>query len=314
MRKYDIALPALREGIAYGEAREFGSIAYLRAWLARCELELGQWDAAGASAGELLRNPRVAGISRFVALVTLGWLRGRRGDPDVQSLLDEALAMALDMTHLQRLWPVAACRAEIAWLAGDIEPEMELVEQASALAASLAYRPAIEELAHWRHVADGVACGSAVEARTPFGLSAAGRHDLAAARWTEMGCPYEAAMARFFTGSASEMRAAHSVFEAIGAAPMRARTATALRAVGARVPRGPRVTTRQNPNALTDRELDVLGLMTAGRTNREIADELGISVKTAGHHVSKVLAKLGARSRGEAAVAALRLGIVSSDQ
>ncbi len=57
----------------------------------------------------------------------------------------------------------------------------------------------------------------------------------------------------------------------------------------------------------------MLQLVAEGRTNREIATELGISVKTAGHHVSNVLAKLTVRSRGEAAVAALRLGIVAEN-
>ena len=68
-------------------------------------------------------------------------------------------------------------------------------------------------------------------------------------------------------------------------------------------------TTRDNPHSLTDRELDVLALLAAGRTNREIGAELFISTKTVGHHVSHVLAKLEVRSRAEAAVAAERLGL-----
>jgi DNA-binding NarL/FixJ family response regulator len=79
------------------------------------------------------------------------------------------------------------------------------------------------------------------------------------------------------------------------------------------VPRGPNAATRTNPSSLTDRELDVLALVAEGSTNREIAEQLGVSVKTAGHHVSSVLTKLGVRSRGEAAVAAVRLGIVGRD-
>jgi DNA-binding CsgD family transcriptional regulator len=61
------------------------------------------------------------------------------------------------------------------------------------------------------------------------------------------------------------------------------------------------------PYGLTARELDVLRLVTAGRSNREIADELFISVKTASVHVSNILGKLGVSSRGEAAATAHRI-------
>ena len=62
--------------------------------------------------------------------------------------------------------------------------------------------------------------------------------------------------------------------------------------------------------SLTKRELDVLRLIAEGRTNREIANALVIGEKTAATHVSNLLAKLGATRRTEAAVAAVRLGIV----
>ncbi|MYQ45109.1 hypothetical protein GTW40_08560, partial [Streptomyces sp. SID4985] len=58
---------------------------------------------------------------------------------------------------------------------------------------------------------------------------------------------------------------------------------------------------------LTGRERDVLRLVSAGRTNRQIAEELFISPKTASVHVSNILAKLGVSSRGEAAALAHRL-------
>jgi DNA-binding NarL/FixJ family response regulator len=61
---------------------------------------------------------------------------------------------------------------------------------------------------------------------------------------------------------------------------------------------------------LTPRELEVLSLVTAGRTNRQIAAELFISEKTAGVHVSNILGKLGASGRTEAAAIAHRLGLV----
>jgi DNA-binding CsgD family transcriptional regulator/tetratricopeptide (TPR) repeat protein len=61
--------------------------------------------------------------------------------------------------------------------------------------------------------------------------------------------------------------------------------------------------------ALTPRETEVLRLLAAGRTNRQIADELFISESTAGVHVSNILGKLGVAGRVEAATIAARLGM-----
>jgi DNA-binding NarL/FixJ family response regulator len=60
---------------------------------------------------------------------------------------------------------------------------------------------------------------------------------------------------------------------------------------------------------LTPREIEVLRLLAAGRTNRQIADELFISESTAGVHVSHILGKLGVGGRVEAATIAARLGL-----
>jgi DNA-binding NarL/FixJ family response regulator len=59
-------------------------------------------------------------------------------------------------------------------------------------------------------------------------------------------------------------------------------------------------------DALTDRERDVLALLVEARTNRQIAARLYISEKTVSVHVSNILAKLGVRSRAEAAALARR--------
>jgi DNA-binding NarL/FixJ family response regulator len=55
----------------------------------------------------------------------------------------------------------------------------------------------------------------------------------------------------------------------------------------------------------------VLEHLALGQTNRQIAEDLFISVKTAGVHVSHILEKLGVSTRGEAAAVARRLGLVS---
>jgi DNA-binding NarL/FixJ family response regulator len=83
-----------------------------------------------------------------------------------------------------------------------------------------------------------------------------------------------------------------------------------LRAMGALdIPRGANRATAGNPASLTDRELEVLALLATGLRNAEIADRLVVSSRTVEHHVSAILAKLGARTRGEAGAAAVRLGL-----
>ncbi|HET7272561.1 MAG TPA: response regulator transcription factor [Rubrobacter sp.] len=61
---------------------------------------------------------------------------------------------------------------------------------------------------------------------------------------------------------------------------------------------------------LTPRELEVLGLMKLGRTNRQIAADLVISLGTAKNHVEHIIAKLGVSDRTQAVVRALELGIL----
>lgn len=66
------------------------------------------------------------------------------------------------------------------------------------------------------------------------------------------------------------------------------------------------------PEKLTGRETDVLRLLALGRSNKEIADELVIGEKTVKTHVSNILMKLGLSSRTQAALHAVRIGLVSS--
>jgi Response regulator containing a CheY-like receiver domain and an HTH DNA-binding domain len=67
------------------------------------------------------------------------------------------------------------------------------------------------------------------------------------------------------------------------------------------------------PDRLTARELDVLRLVTAGRRNKEIAAELGISENTVKYHLRNILEKLHAESRTEVAMLAMREGLVDPE-
>ncbi len=77
------------------------------------------------------------------------------------------------------------------------------------------------------------------------------------------------------------------------------------------VQRGTDASIQAGRQELTSRELDVLRLVVDGKTNQEIALALAISVKTVEKHLGEVFAKLGVASRVEAAVQAVRAGLVS---
>jgi two-component system, NarL family, response regulator LiaR len=67
----------------------------------------------------------------------------------------------------------------------------------------------------------------------------------------------------------------------------------------------------QSPESLTDRETEVLRLVARGRPNKQIAHELVVGEKTVKAHVSSILTKLGVQSRTQAALHAVRIGLVS---
>ncbi|MDQ3942872.1 MAG: response regulator transcription factor [Actinomycetota bacterium] len=69
-----------------------------------------------------------------------------------------------------------------------------------------------------------------------------------------------------------------------------------------------------SPEALTERETEVLRLLARGKANRQIAQELFVGEKTVKAHVSRILAKLGVQSRTQAALHAVRIGLVSVDE
>ncbi len=70
----------------------------------------------------------------------------------------------------------------------------------------------------------------------------------------------------------------------------------------------------KNPEALTERETEVLRLVAQGQANKQIAASLHIAEKTVKIHVSNILSKLGVQSRTQATLYAIRSGIVSAEQ
>jgi DNA-binding CsgD family transcriptional regulator/tetratricopeptide (TPR) repeat protein len=150
----------------------------------------------------------------------------------------------------------------------------------------------------------------------------------AAAAWSARGRPYPAAYAQWRQAEAllagqaprarveEPLRAAHAVAVRLAAAPLRRELELLAQRgrIALEAPADPAVAEPQVPSVaaslgLTRREAEVLALVAAGRTNRQIGQELFIAPKTAGVHVSRILAKLGVAGRGEAAAVAHRLGL-----
>jgi DNA-binding NarL/FixJ family response regulator len=102
-------------------------------------------------------------------------------------------------------------------------------------------------------------------------------------------------------------QAAHQTAMRLGAEPLQA--ALELLARRGRLDLGAGVPAERGLAGLTPREVEVLRLLVEGRSNRQIAEQLFISGKTASVHVTNILAKLGVHSRLEAAATARRLGL-----
>jgi DNA-binding CsgD family transcriptional regulator len=128
--------------------------------------------------------------------------------------------------------------------------------------------------------------------------------------WQELEVPYEAARVRVLLGlacrtlgdddtAALELEAARDVFARLGAAPDLARADSLTRRAASVDARG-----------LTPRELQVLRLLAAGRTNKAIAAELVLSERTVDRHVSNIFTKLGVSSRTAATAYAYKQQLV----
>ncbi len=299
-----------REFIAFAAENDLDD-AYIRSWLAAALVYLGRWDEGTALAQELLAD-EISAISRITALIALGRVRARRGDPSVWDVLDEALETSLAGGHLQRLGHVHAARAEAAWLAGDFDRALEEARAVYGLSLDKRHLWFAGELAYWQWKV-GELDDAPDWIAEPYASQIAGDARAAAAAWAARGCVYESARALAESGVEDDLRAALVVFEELGAGPAALAARQSLRALGASVPRGPRASTRDNPAALTSRELEVLGLVAEGLKNAEIAKRLVVSPRTVDHHVSAILRKLDASTRGEAVAQATALDLLARE-
>lgn len=296
LRHYAEAVEMLERCVDFCRDRDLDlSRDYATSWLARVHLERGSWPLAEATARSLAESPSQLG--RLGATTVLGRLEVRRGG--TSDLLHQAWAQASSLDEMQRRWPVAAGLAESAILAGTPLPEVVAATFDAAVGTPMPW--AIGELG-WHLVDAGLLAaddGRLAGSAAPYAAMQRGAWIEAAELWDDLGCPYDAAVARARSDRPAAVTQALRTFDELGARPDGDRAAARLRALGVPVPRRPRQAGMRH--GLTTREAEVMVLLQEGLTDREIAERLFISVKTAGHHVSSILSKVGVASRREVA-------------
>jgi DNA-binding CsgD family transcriptional regulator len=303
----------LDRALAFARAHELaGYTQHVLGHRARVRLDQGDWTGAEQDARAALAEPVKGGARVVDALVPLGLLQARRGDPDAAATLQEATERAFATSELQWTAPVAVARAEYAWLHGDDRRAAEEAAGMFELAARDGHQWFAGELACWLRLAGAPVRAPAVMAE-PHRLLLAGDWRAAADAWRERGYPYQQALALACGDQDEALLEGLALLDGLGARQTALRLRRQLRQRGnLRVPRGPTRATAANPAGLTGRQVEVLGLLAQGLTDAEIAEQLSLSAKTVGHHVSALLAKLGVGSRREAAAAARRLGVGSA--
>jgi DNA-binding CsgD family transcriptional regulator/tetratricopeptide (TPR) repeat protein len=308
-RRFADAEPFYTEGIAYCDEHDIATFGtFMRSNRTGALEKTGRWDEALALSREILDRAAPSPIIRLCPMNRIGTILARRGEPGAWECLDEAMAAADRTGEPHQIVPVRLVRTEAYWLEGRTA---EAIREAELADDACVIRDA------WLSGAVAVWLRRTGSARSPRGELAEpyqhqinGHWEKAASLWTDLGCPYEAALARLDAAGETTLREALTVFDDLGASAAARLTRQRLRALGARsIPVGPRSATREDLFGLTRREREVLELVCAGQTNAAIAATLFISARTVDHHVSAVLAKLGAPNRNAAAARAAELGL-----
>jgi ATP/maltotriose-dependent transcriptional regulator MalT len=228
----------------------------------------------------------------------LSLLRLGQGDDDAAaSTIRRALSETAEPLQRTRLLPA---QAEIALAVGDVAEARRAADELSSIAGDF-------EILMLRAIAAHTQGMVALAEEEPQSALVSLR--AARATWQELDAPYETARTRVLIGlacrmlgdedtAALELDNATTAFEQLGALPDLARVEAIVRP-----------DTRET-HGLTPRELEVLRLVAAGKTNREIAGELVVSEHTVARHVQNIFSKLAVSSRSAATAFAFEHGLV----
>jgi len=330
----ELAQRALAQALT--QARPDELFAYLM--IAMLEVARGEFQAAQAHLDTI--EHRVLGGVREFARMYLGLLaelrawQGRLGE--AREAVEDGLAQVVgtDEARSGRLvclgMRVVADWAERARARHNLDDVAAAVRAADALASwveAMAPNPLTPGAAPMPATPAVVALWKAERSRVQ-GRSDPSQWEIAAKAWLALHRPYPAAYAQWrqaeallasrapLAQAAEPLRAAHAVAVRLGATPLRRELESLAQRGRIRLePSADPVVPEPGPPSvaaslgLTRRETEVLALVAAGRTNRQIGQALFITPKTAGVHVSRILAKLGVAGRGEAAAVAHRLGL-----
>ena len=309
-RLYADAIAALEELVEEAaRTDDDASEAYGRAWLARIAFEAGRYDDAEKLASLVQPLAGHGFIGPMTALGALGRVQVRRGDKRARETLVTTLELRPNPS-LQYIWSPLCGLAELAWLEGRTADIPGILEPILAKVREADSPWARGEVSLWLWKAGELEKPMPGSAEA-FALLVEGDWRRSAELWTAIGCPYESAFA-LAHGDETAMRMALTRFRKLGTAPAATRLAAQMRSSGmSGIPRGPRHVTGSHPANLTPRQAQVLVLMTEGLTNTEIGRRLSITPKTAEHHVSAVLDKLGVQNRAAAVAQAMAAGLVS---
>jgi len=310
--RFDEGERVFRDGMAFCAEREVLSAANFL-MLTRVEsLEVsGRWEEASRTGWSHLETAMVSPVRRMGVVLSLSRIGLRRGDAGTDPVLDEAVEVAEATGEPQWLVPFRLLVAERHWMRGEADEAVAAVAAAcrAAALASLDGRLAGTSGVWARRL--GLPHPDPADVSARWAPELRGEVAAAVQEWDAVGMPYEAAMALAFSAAVDDRVESLRRLEALGAAAVAGVVRRRLREDGVRsLPGAVRPATREHPAGLTIREQEVLEQLSLGLTNEEIAQRLVISTKTAGHHVSAVLAKLGVPGRREAATEARRRGLV----
>jgi DNA-binding CsgD family transcriptional regulator/tetratricopeptide (TPR) repeat protein len=275
---------------------------------ARLHMMKGRWRASVEDAAQVLRDTGMP-LAKLWPHLAQGLVELRRNGTD-RGHLDAAWLLAEGLDEPLRRLPVLAALAEKSWLTGQLDARVPAAAPVMRQAAcSSAGAWGAGEMAVWLQRLCLLE-RAPTDLATPYSLALEGRHAEAAAWWRSCGAVYDEAMTLADSVDPELRIRGLELMDQLGATAVADRQRSLMRQQGlSAVPQRPRTSTLTNPTGLTNRQLDVAKLVAQGLTNAEIAQRLYISPKTADHHVSAVLTKLGVSNRRQVVRAAQEIGL-----